>query len=341
MSGSSSQYSSRSLDETSALLPTETKAENPRPSLTRLFEQGEPERAALRRKADRARGSARGPNVAFRLGQRRRFPDSWGRRAFAFGAYELQEVILALSTSATSAKPAGDDSAFVPPGASSTRGGISLRKANDHQIRRFSRRSLTDVYPRTSATDRRPGLHGVDDAPLKSASTMLRKSRPPMESRRGGAEDGNIPVGAKNGRSGWPAAEVVPSIDAVEICGGRRDREADLELGAFQPSRDLETRLFEYLQHRPVLSEDVGDEPLDAGFGRPSRQDAPAASGRSPALVLVGDLDATSAALVSRSRMKPAWATGSPSSSPISEPHSIQSGSRNGSTSFGPTDGGQ
>ena len=43
-------------------------------------------------------------------------------------------------------------------------------------------------------------------------------------------------------------------------------------LGASSLREDLEARLFEHLQHRPVLGEDFGDEPLDAGFGRPVGQ---------------------------------------------------------------------
>ena len=68
MAGSSSQYSSRSFEETSALFPTETKAENPRPRACACSRTREPERAALRGEADvPAGGKAYGAKVAFRL----------------------------------------------------------------------------------------------------------------------------------------------------------------------------------------------------------------------------------------------------------------------------------
>ena len=50
VAGSSSQYSSRSLLETSALLPTLTKVDSPMSAVGRQREDRQPQRAALRRK---------------------------------------------------------------------------------------------------------------------------------------------------------------------------------------------------------------------------------------------------------------------------------------------------
>ncbi len=164
---------------------------------------------------------------------------------------------------------------------------VSLREADDHQVRRFGELAHGAVSADPGDRFARP-VHGVDDAGELGLDDVAEEPAADGVPPPRGAEDGNARWGEEGSKRGG-GCEVVPSIDAVEVRGGRRDREADLELGAFQPSRDLETRFFEHLQHRPVLSEDVGDEPLDAGFGRPLGETLQQPRADPPALMLVGD----------------------------------------------------
>ena len=96
VASSSSQYSSRSFDETSALLPIETKLERPSPRAVRLLEQRQAERAALRRERDRGpAGAARRANVAFSRDRARRDAEAVrADQARAVRAHEREQLVL-------------------------------------------------------------------------------------------------------------------------------------------------------------------------------------------------------------------------------------------------------
>ena len=53
---------------------------------------------------------------------------------------------------------------------------------------------------------------------------------------------------------------------------GGRDCEPNLELAAFAGAGDREAGVAEHVEHRVVLVQDLGDELLDPGPGRPSRE---------------------------------------------------------------------
>ena len=65
MSGSSSQYSSRSFDETSALLPIETKEERPKPRAASWSSRARPSAPLCDEKPMFPFGNVPGANVAF------------------------------------------------------------------------------------------------------------------------------------------------------------------------------------------------------------------------------------------------------------------------------------
>ena len=84
-------------------------------------------------------------------------------------------------------------------------------------------------------------------------------------------------------------AQVVALVDVAEVRLGRRDRERDLERPAVERARDAEARVLEDPEHRRVVGDHVGDEPLDAGRGRARRELLQHARADAAALVLVGD----------------------------------------------------
>ena len=74
---------------------------------------------------------------------------------------------------------------------------------------------------------------------------------------------------------------------AVRI--GGRDCEPDLELAAFAGAGDREAGVAEHVEHRVVLVQDLGDELLDPGPGRPSRELLEQARSDSTPLNVVAD----------------------------------------------------
>ena len=76
MSSSSSHHSSRSFEETSALLPIETKAEKPSPRSEAFSSSASPSAPLCDENAMRPGGSARGANVAFEAERRDGDPEA-------------------------------------------------------------------------------------------------------------------------------------------------------------------------------------------------------------------------------------------------------------------------
>ncbi len=83
MSSSSSHHSSRSFDETSALLPIDTNAEKPSPRSDAFSSSARPSAPLCEENAIRPAGSARGANVALRPSAGTAMPRQFGptRRA--------------------------------------------------------------------------------------------------------------------------------------------------------------------------------------------------------------------------------------------------------------------
>ena len=131
MSASSSQYSSRSFDETSALLPIETKLESPRPRASASSRSARPRAplcdenaiAARRERAARER----------RVQPRRVRRDAEAVRADqprAVRAHEREQLVLARRPSApVSAKPAEMTQSALTPVASAARAASSTARA--------------------------------------------------------------------------------------------------------------------------------------------------------------------------------------------------------------------
>ena len=157
MFGSSSQYSSRSFDETSALFPIDTKLESPSPRASACFEQREAERAALRREREPA--CRRAPACERRVETRGRRRDAEAVRpdeARAVRANEREQLVLprALPRAPVSAKPAEmTQSAFTPVEAP-TRAASSTCSPGTQMTARSTR-------PGTSSIVRIPG-HAAD-----------------------------------------------------------------------------------------------------------------------------------------------------------------------------------
>ena len=127
-SGSSSQYSSRSFDETSALLPIETNAERPSPRAAPRSSSARPSAPLCDEKPMLPGGNVRGAKVAFSPGRRRE--DAEAVRADqprAVRAHEREQLVLATAPSLpVSAKPAEiTQSARVP----FAQRGLGLRRA--------------------------------------------------------------------------------------------------------------------------------------------------------------------------------------------------------------------
>jgi hypothetical protein len=108
VSGSSSHHSSRSFDETSALLPIETNAENPSPRPLVFSSSARPRAPLCDEKPIRPSGSARGANVAFRRGSEMLIPRQFGpiRRAPWARTAARSRSCRSRPTGPTSAKPA-------------------------------------------------------------------------------------------------------------------------------------------------------------------------------------------------------------------------------------------
>ena len=82
---------------------------------------------------------------------------------------------------------------------------------------------------------------------------------------------------------------MVALLDAPAEPLGRRDREAHLDLTAAERARLLEARVAENSEHRRVLGQHFGDEPLDSGLAGPPCQLLEQPGGRAPPLEIVCD----------------------------------------------------
>ena len=117
----------------------------------------------------------------------------------------------------------------------------------------------------------------------------LRKSSPPIVPRRAEAPITATELGLKNDPSDAETAEWSRSRHAVEHLGGCLEGELDLDDAADVAAANLEAGVAEHAQHRCVLGQDLGDEPVDAGVTRVRGQPLEQTARDAPALELVGD----------------------------------------------------
>ena len=187
VSGSSSQYSSRSFDETSALFPIETNADRPSPRPSAASRSASPSAPLCDETATFPGGSALGPNVAFSRPQTRRCRGNWARRASrrAHGSLRAtRPVAFALGPHLREA--GGDHAERLRAGAECVLGRLEhvLTGDADRRRGRSSRPiSAIDWYARTPATGSPLRLTGYA-MPTKPASSTFRYSSPPIEPRR-------------------------------------------------------------------------------------------------------------------------------------------------------------
>ena len=111
------------------------------------------------------------------------------------------------------------------------------------------------------AVDRedRSGVAGLDDVPEDGASDR------PLA--RGRADHGDR-VRLEHGPQRRPDRGVVAKVHCLEVALVEPDREVDPDLPAVVAAGDLEPRVLEDPQHRPVLGQHLGDEALDPDLAR-------------------------------------------------------------------------
>ncbi len=204
VSGSSSQYSSRSFDETSALLPIETNDERPSPRPSAASRSASPSAPLWDETATFPGGSALGPNVAFSRAADTAMPRQLGPTSLAPCARVTasNSSCLRSPSAPTSAKPAEiTQSAFVPARSASSAASSTCSPATQITARSIeSSISAIDWYARTPATGSPLRLTGYA-MPAKPASSTFRYSSPPIEPRRDEAPTTATVRGVKNGAS--------------------------------------------------------------------------------------------------------------------------------------------
>ena len=111
MCSSSSQYSSRSFEETSALLPIETKLDSPSPRVSASSSSARPSAPLCEENAIRPGGAARRANVAFSRLAVDATPRQFGPISRAVRPHEREQLLLACSPLGAGLGEAGRDDA--------------------------------------------------------------------------------------------------------------------------------------------------------------------------------------------------------------------------------------
>ena len=200
--------------------------------------------------------------------------------------------------------------------------------------------SAIDAYARTPATAAAFGLTGYA-APSKPESRMLRKSSPPIEPRRVEAPTTATVAGAKNGAQRRGDGDVVALVDALAV----RVRRGDLRAAPRSCRRRAAARPRSPRRRRPAASARSRAAPRRRSVEIPARRAAAAScsSSRVPdalALQRVGDGERhLGAARVAQPHVAGERDDLVVARVPTSDPRSFQSGSRNGSTVAGLSDG--
>ena len=191
-----SQYSRRSFEETSALFPSETKADRPSPRSRAPSTTASPSAPLCDAKPTSPGGSPCAANVAFRWAPVAAMPRQFGPiSAAAVRAHEREQRGLARGALVPGLGEAGRDDAqraHARPSASATAQPHRRRGNADHgevdERPDAAQRSCAPALPRLPRPLRLIGWA----APAKPASSTLRKSSPPIVAApRRGAVDGN------------------------------------------------------------------------------------------------------------------------------------------------------
>ena len=272
VSSSSSQYSSRSLDETSALLPMETNAENPSPRTLAASSSASP-RAPLwdakpigprrKRLSGERRVDARrchGEPEAVR-------PEQAG----AVGANQRQQALLSLRALAAHLGETGGQHAEGPrPLLERLAGHLEHARSRDTDHGQID--GLGKLGGRAdggNASDRCPrSVHRVG-APGEATLDEIAEHRGPDRSGPGRRADHGNALGSEERLERRDDALVVAAVDVLAVALGRCDREQHLDRSTRERPRHVEAGIREDAEHGAVLGQDLRHEARDAD--RPGR----------------------------------------------------------------------
>ena len=294
VSGSSSHHSSRSLEDTSALFPTETNPDSPRPWRASVREHREPQRAALRREADRS--LREGVGREGRIQPQRRHGDPQAIRAHQSHparSRQLQQAAFpppsgttALGESgrdhADAARPSVECLAHLPddrcPG-----------NAYDGQVDRFA--DIGDPAVRNVVRHRgtRP-VHGMDGPGEARVQHVAKELTADRSAPRRGADDGHRSR-CQQGLHRTAHGLVVAGVDALAQPGSSGDREPHPDRPRGAAHLGLESGMRKYVQHRGVRLQHIRPEGADPGVVRGDGQAFEQARADAVALKRVGDCE--------------------------------------------------
>ena len=292
VASSSSHHSSRSLVETSALLPIDTNADRPSPrdsaasssaSPSAPLWEEKPMLPAGRRAGGEGRVQARpGDGDAEAVG-----PD----QPRSVGADEREQLLLPLHAFAADLGEAGGDH---DEGANALAQRLLRRPENrgarqgDHgEIDRIG--DLLDRAVGADAGDRLAvAVDRVGGAGEVAGEDVAEQLAADRAAPLGGADDGDAP-GLEERLERGDDRLVVARVDVLAVALRRRDRELHLHLAALELAGQLEACRLEDAEHGPVVRQHVGDEALDPDLGRARRELLEQPGADAAALMLVGD----------------------------------------------------
>ena len=275
VSGSSSQYSRRSLDETSALLPIEMNAESPRLRSAAFSSSARPRAPLCEENPIDPGGRARGPNVAFRRGAADGDAEAIGAdESPAASADEREEPILALAPLAADLGEPCRDHAERAHARREGRLGcvehVRTGKTDDRQVDDL--RHVFESPVRAHAGNRLAGaVQGIRGAGELGVEHVSEEAPADRLRTWGGADDRDA-HGREEGAERRDDGEMVPLVDVREVLRGCGDRKGDLDRSPVEHARDREAGCLEDVQHRLVLGHHLGDEALDSDLGRACRE---------------------------------------------------------------------
>ena len=263
MPGSSSHHSSRSFDETSALLPIETNAERPSPRASARSSSASPSAPDCDEKPIRPGGNARGAKVALRptaaVAMPRQFgPTSrapWARTSVSSCSWR------ATPSGPVSAKPAEmTHSERVPERSASSAAGITRSPG-----RQITQRSIWSPISSSDAVGAHPGdgltraVDGIRGAGEPAGEDVAEQLAADRAAPCRGADHGDGPrLEERAQRRGH--RDVVALVDSRPVALGCLDREPHLDHAALEGARRHEAGVREHREHRVVLRQHLGDE---------------------------------------------------------------------------------
>ena len=252
MPGSSSHHSSRSFDETSALLPIETNAERPSPRASARSSSARPSAPDCDEKPIRPAGKARGAKVALRPTAAVAIPRQFGPdEARAVGAHERQQLLLARDALGPGLGEARrDDAERARPRAQRFLGGGEHELAGKADHAEVDR--IADLLERavgahagdglTGAVD---GIGGAGEPAREDVAEQLAADRPAP--RRGADHGDRARLEERAQRRGH--RDVVALVDSRAVALGRLDREPHLDDAAVERARRHEAGVLEHGEH--------------------------------------------------------------------------------------------